>query len=529
MMRGKNTWPVVCLALVLFACGQDTVDNVTGVGKTGARRLSRVEYDNTLRDLLLDDSRSGFAKLPEDVNDPFDNDFSTQQPSGVLVESAETLAFEAAERLLADPVKRDQVVGCTPIGPEDADCLRSFITHFGRLALRRPLTTEEVDRYLAFGEFAIEGGDFYIAAGMVITALLQDPEFLYRVEIGKPVSGRPGLYRLGDYEVGTRLAYFIWGSTPDDELLDLAEQGQLSTPEGVRLAAMRLLADPRARERIDRFHALWLGYHQLPHAADLTSSMRTETGKLIERVIFDEGRPWTDLFTSTETYVDARLAALYGMPEPAEGFAWQSYEGPGQRRGILSHGSFLSVAGKFGDTSPTQRGKLIRERLLCQVVPPPPPDVNVDEPPMSPTSTCKYDRYEAHRSNGSCAGCHQQMDPVGFGLENYDQTGRWRAHDNDDETCTIAGDGQLFGVGEDGVAVDFNGPAELGTVLVESGLVEACLVTQVYRFAMGHREHEDDGPFLETLAGSFAQSHRFDELMLDLVAVEAFGYRQEED
>src|SRR5258706_4108242 len=131
-----NTWLVVWLlvcpgAAFAAGCGQET-DNVTGVGKVGARRLSRAEYDNTLRDLLYDESRSGFAKLPEDVNDPFDNDFTTQQPSGVLVEAVETLATEAAIRLLADPVKRDRVVGCTPTGPDDADCLRSFVTHFGR-------------------------------------------------------------------------------------------------------------------------------------------------------------------------------------------------------------------------------------------------------------------------------------------------------------------------------------------------------------------------------------------------------------
>jgi hypothetical protein len=249
-------------------------------------------------------------------------------------------------------------------------------------------------------------------------------------------------------------------------------------------------------------------------------------------VVSDEGRPWTDVFTSTETYVDAQLAALYGMTPPAAGYAWQSYGTSPEtkdRRGILSHGSFLSVAGKFGDTSPTQRGKLIRERLLCQVVPPPPPDVDVDQPPTSPTSSCKYDRYEAHRSVGSCAGCHNQIDPVGFGLEAYDQSGRWRAHDNGEPTCTIAGDGFLLGVNDDGTPLPFNGPGELGDLLVSTGLAETCLITQVYRFAMGHREAEDDFPMIDALAAAFAQHRRLDELVLGLVSAEAFGYRQEED
>ena len=522
-----NTRFVVCLA-VLAACGQD-VDNVTGVGKVGARRLSRNEYDNTLRDLLYDESRSGFAKLPEDVNDPFDNDFTTQQPSGVLVEAAETLASEAATRLLADPAKRDRVVGCTPSGADDAECLRSFVAHFGRLALRRPLTADEIDAYMAFQAYAVEGNDFYIAVGMTIEALLQDPEFLYRVEIGRPASGRPGVFRLNDFEVATRLSYFVWGSTPDDSLLDLAEAHGLGSPSDVREAAARLLADPKAHTRVDRFHALWLGYHQLPHPADLTESMRTEVGALVERVVFEQGRPWTDLFTSDETYIDAKLGALYGMAAPPNGFAWVPYaSAPGMRRGILSEGAFLSVAGKFGDTSPTQRGKLVRERLLCQAIPPPPPNVNVDQPPVSTSSNCKYDRYEAHRANGSCAGCHNQMDPVGFGLENFDQRGVFRTTDNGHPECTIAGDGLLFGLGEDGAPAQFHGPGELGSLLVASGLVETCLVTQMYRFAHGHREHDDDAPAIEALAASFQQSHRFDELVLDLVSHEAFAYRQEE-
>lgn len=526
-------WLVVCAGL-LPACKQKPADpapHVAGVGESGARRLSRNEYDNTLRDILLDESRSGYAKLPEDVNDPFDNDYLTQQTSAVLVEAVETLATEAAVRLLADPVKRDQVVGCTPTGTpdEDAACLRSFVEHFGRLALRRPLREDEIERYLAFDAFADEGGDFYIAVKLVISAMLQNPEFLYRIEIGKPVSGRARMARLNDWEVATRLSYFLWGSTPDDALLDLAASGKLSTPEDVRLAAVRLLEDPRARERVDRFHALWLGYHQLPHASDLTASMRTETGALVERIVFEEDRPWTDLFTSTETYLDANLAEIYGMTPPSSGFAWQPYEGPGERAGILSHGAFLSVAGKFGDSSPTQRGKLIRDRLLCQVIPPPPPDVNVDEPPTSETSPCKWDRYAEHRESGSCAGCHNQMDPVGFGLENFDQTGRWRAHDNGEPDCIITGDGELFGAGPNGETIPFNGPAELGGALLQSGAVESCLVKQVFRFAAGRREQPEDGPFLDMLDASFSESHRFEALLLDVVTAKAFGYRMEEE
>ncbi len=522
---------IAALGLAAAACTRERPegpDVPSGVGPSGARRLSRHEYDHTVRDLLFDESRSGFAKLPEDVVDPFDNDYTTQQPSAVLIEAAETLATEAADRLLADPAKRDAVVGCVPSGPSDAACLRSFISRFGRLALRRSLSDAEIDRYLAFRSFAVEGGDFYISAGMVVRALLQHPEFLYRVEIGRPVARHPAVRRLNDHEVAARLSFLLWGTTPDEALLDLADRGKLRRPADVRQAAIRLLADPRARARVERFHAMWLGYHQLPHDAALTASMRTETAALVERIVFGERRPWTELFTLGETYLDATLAALYGMPAPATGFAWTPYAGPGERAGILSHGSFLSVVGKFGDTSPTLRGKLIRERLLCQVIPPPPPDVDVDQPPSATTSPCKWDRYAEHRNQGSCAGCHVQMDPVGFGLENYDQTGRWRAHDNGEPDCVIAGDGELFGLTPDGTVLPFNGPAQLGRTLAQTGGLEPCLVTQLFRFAAGRRERYEDGPYLASLRASFRESGRFDDLLLDVVSAEAFGYRREE-
>lgn len=519
------------LAIALAACtgtiDTGTVGNphVQGVGPSGARRLTRVEYDNTVRDLLGDETRPGFSRLPEDVADPFDNDYRTQEASAALVEAAEALAEDVATRAMADPERRAAIVGCTPTGPDDGACLRAFIRAFGRRALRRPLTDAEVEELAAVQAFSTEAGDFHVGAGLVIRALLQDPEFLYRIEIGRPVTGRPGLYKLSGFEVATRLAYFLWGSTPDDALLDDAAAGLLDTPAGVRAAAARMLQDPRARDRIDRFHALWLGYYQLPHATELTSAMRAETRALVERVVFEQRGDYFELFRAGETFVNDLLADHYGLPAPgAPSGAWVPYDGTG-RAGILSHGSFLSVVGKFGDTSPTLRGKLIRERLLCQIIPPPPPNVDVDEPPSSPTSNCKWDRYAAHRESGSsCFGCHAQMDPVGFGLENYDQAGRWRAHDNDAPECLIAGEGEVVGVGT------FSGPKDLGRLLAGSDLLEPCVVRQVFRFAMGRREQDEDEPVLFRLEDLFRASGRsFEALLLDLVGTEAFGYRLEEE
>jgi len=499
------------------------------VAPSGMRRLTIDEYDNTLRDLLLDDSRSSDLLLPKDVRNPFDNDFTEQIPSQALIEGAYLLAADAAGRLLADASKRDQVVGCVPAGPDDAVCFGQFIDAFGRRALRRPLTPIERDTYLALLDYGIETGDFYTAVDTAVRAFLQDPEFLYRVELGEPVAGEPGMFRLDDWEVGTRLSYFLWGSTSPDWLLDRAEEASLTNTEGIRSAALELLADARAQTRIDRFHALWLGYENLPHAADLSMAMRAETDALIKKVVFDDDLPYAELFTATETFLDDKLADHYGLPRPG-GSTWVGY-GDSGRAGILSHGSFLSVAGKFGDTSPTQRGILIRTRLFCQDIPPPPPDVNVDdEVPTTETVFCKYDRYAAHRQGG-CASCHNLTDPIGFGLENYDQQGRYRTHEADDpdtsedeSTCVIAGDGELVGIGS------FRGPAELGQLMLDSGLVERCVATQLYRFAMGRYElDQHDLAFIDLLQQNVGTpGFHFADLAVEFVANEAFRFRREQ-
>jgi len=493
-----------------------------GVALVGMRRLTRYEFDNTLRDILLDDTRPASSLLPEDPRTPFDNDYTMQAPSQPLVESIEILAKEAAERLVADPERMAAVVGCSPSGTTDEACMRSFVEDFGRLALRRPLAAAEVDEYVALGlQYAGLGEDFDIGVEVVVRTLLQDAEFVYRVEIGTPVDGMPGVFRLTPYEVASRLSYFVWGSTPDSSLLDDAEAGLLDDAEGIREAAAAMLADGRARTHVDRFHSLWLGYAELPHAPEITNAMRRETGALVERVVFDEQSSWLDLFTADETWLDATLAEHYGLPAPQGGEGWVAY-GDSGRMGILSHGAFLSVASSVMDTSPTKRGKLVREQLLCQDVPPPPPDVDADNPPAQETGECKIDRYAQHRV-GSCAECHAQMDFIGFGLENYDSAGRYRTHDLDAPECTIDGEGELVGYGT------FNGPAGLAQLLVDNELLHGCVAQQLYRFALGRELDTEDLPFVNTLITNFPEhGYRFDELVLDIVSEQAFSYRREE-
>jgi hypothetical protein len=295
-----------------------------------------------------------------------------------------------------------------------------------------------------------------------------------------------------------------------------------------------MLGGARTVPTLDQFHALWLGYSVLPHPAALTTRMRTESAKLIERT-FQNDASWLELFRATDTYLDTALAQHYGLPAPAGGVGWVPY-GKSGRQGLLSHASFLSIMQDTVDTSPTRRGKRVRAQLICQDVPPPPPDVKADAPPQGGQSSCKWDRYEMHRQKGgTCQACHSLMDPIGFGLENYDREGRYRTRDIDTKDgsptfgkelpqCDIKGKGELVGAGT------FSGPAELSNVLIASDLLGPCAATQFHRFAIGRPEAAEDQAALDEFKTRFKGSgYKLRELILSYVSSNAFGYRRVEN
>ncbi|UJR84552.1 DUF1592 domain-containing protein [Sandaracinus amylolyticus] len=492
------------------------------LGPIALRRLTRDELGHVVRDLTGVDVRVELELLPEDPETPFDNDASLQIASGPLVLGIERIAETVAARVLDDPALRARVVGCEPSAIDDA-CMRTFVARFGRRALRRPLAPDEVETFAALPRTA-GAQNVDQALSIVLRALLQDPELVYRVEIGEEVS--PGVVRLSSNELAARLSFLLWGTTPDDDLLDRVDRGELDRPEGVRAVAEDMLRDPRAAQQVARFHAMWLGYRRLPHPAALASSLSRETEALLTRVVLDERRPWLDVFTSDETYVDRALAEHYEIDPPdGDGPAWVRYPEGSERAGILSHGTFLSAASKWGDTSPTQRGVLVQERLFCTHIPPPSPELlrmagaSVDEPPPDRGSPCKSARYAAHAS-GACAHCHLQVDPIGFGLERYDVAGRFREHDEGLTECTLDGRGELAGVGE------FSGPGELGALVASSDRAERCAVQQVLRFALGEADPELGARTLDGLVSRFdREGGHLHTLLIELVASHAFRHR----
>lgn len=490
-----------------------------------ARRLSRTELDNTVRDLLGDTTNPAAKYLAEDEYRPFDNDYSVQSASSALIDSVEAFAEAAAARAMA-PENRSSLVPCTPTGAGDAVCFRQTIEQVGRRVFRRTLGEDEITAYLSLQSFATEKNDlvphdFYTGIELVLRSMLQDPEFLYRIETGTPTA-QPGIFALAGPEIATRLSYLLWASAPDDELLSKGEAGALADPAARRAEAARLLSDPRARDQVHRFHAMWLGYRAIPHPADVVADFNLETTKLIDRVVFEGQQSYLNLFLSPQSYLNDELADRYGLPHPAGGEGWVDY-GQSGRAGILSHGSVLAAFSKFSDTSPTQRGIFVQTRLLCSKVGSPPANVNVDQPPGDGNLVCKADRYAQHRASASCGSCHNRLDPVGFGLENYDVGGRFRTHDDGHPECPIDGAGNLPGFGT------FSGPKELAQLLVDSKMLEQCFVNQVVTYAVGREIRPEESAAVADFVARFRDGgYSLTSLLTDYVASDRFALRQEE-
>ena len=335
--------------------------------------------------------------------------------------------------------------------PDDA-CSQRFLARVGRLLSRRPLDETELARWTAIavelGEGDVHRGLRYALAGM-----LQSPSFLYRVELGyRPESGSPPAatpsvdrVTLDGFEVASRLSFLLWNTGPDDALLDAAAAGELDTREGIDEHASRMLDDPRARRAtmqllraVPRPRAP-LGAR--PRRGPL-SRVHADAGALDahrgraarRRSVFRRDADVRELFRTRRTFVNAELATLYGVEAPgATAISFVPVELPddGARAGLLTLGAFLAMNAHPTETSPTLRGKYVRERVLCELVPPPPPDVETDIEPADPTMPRTLrERLEQHRTNPACAACHASIDPPGFLFEDFDSIGAVRTHDN---------------------------------------------------------------------------------------------------
>lgn len=487
------------------------------------RRLTHSQYNNTVRDLLGDHSRPADRFPAEDFVNGFKNQLRMQGMPPLLAE----LYSASAERLASNAFRAGDINGlipCQPASAQDASCRDRFVRAFGRRAFRRPLADIEVQRYTAlFSAQSAKTGQFLEGARVVMEAMLQSPKFLFHVEAG------PG-GRFRDYEIASRLSYFLWDTMPDQPLFDAAARGELRTPQGIERAARRMLANSRARQAVDEFFTQWLRFDGVLSAVkdrrrypqftpELAAMMVEETRMLLGNLVWNDSN-FMEAFTAEYSFVNSDLAAVYGLPAPSGEFALVKFPGELRRAGLLGHGSFLAATAGPTETSPTARGIFVREQLLCQHVPSPPPGVNTDLPePSAEKPMTRRERLLMHIENPSCSSCHRLMDPIGFGLENYDAVGQWR----DRESIRIGQ--RTIGLGIDskgeiaGLANSvFSDTRQLGRVLADSPTCQECVAKQIFRYAFGRMETPADQEAIRRAFTIFRDSgFRFKELLVALV------------
>jgi hypothetical protein len=494
-------------------------------------RLTVLQYQNTVRDLLGAD-----IAVPTDLEADSKLHGFTSVATGAMTispiaaEKYEAAARDLAHQVVSDEARRAQVIGCET--PEEG-CLRDFFSRLGRRAWRRPLDRGEVDEIMSVVETASASiGDGWSGVEFGITAILQSPYFLYRVEVGRVDADHPARVTLDGYEVATRLSFLLWNTTPDDELLDAAEAGDLDSAEGVRAAATRMLESPRAREAIVEFYSEYLNFDRFAsltkstelypqYTPGLVAGMQGEIKNLFAWIVFDARSDYREILTTTTTFVNPELAAFYGLApieEPAEPgpdtFVQRDLGAGSTRGGLLTTSGLLALYAHDTVTSPTLRGKFVRQNLLCEDIPPPPPGVTTSLEGVEGATL--RERLEQHRTDPVCSACHSKMDPIGFGFENFDPIGQLRTEESPGVPIDASGD-------IDGVT--FTGPQELQAMLVDDPRVPACFARQLYRFATGHLELERELPLLERLSDEFAASgYRVTDLLVELVASDGFRF-----
>ena len=537
------------------------------------RRLTHTEYDNTIRDLF------GVAlnvtdRFPDELtgSSGFDNSSNTLFLQPALMERYIAAAERVVELALpAEPTdvrhraSRELVFVAAPgdgLGEEDA--AGAVLDRFLGRAYRRPATAGELDQALAhYRSGRAAGLDHEVAVKRVLQAILISPKFLLRVE-----RGRAGVdsYPVDDWELASRLSYFLWASMPDQELFDLAAHGELRDPETLRAQVERMLGDPRADTLGTVFAAQWLGFRHVGTriwldpidnpwcTATLMTAMRDESS-LFFLSLLREDRPIRNLIDADYTYVNEELAAtLYGMEGVrGEHMRRVALDDP-NRGGVIGQPSILALTSNYKETSPVKRGNYVLDVLLGTPPPPPPPNAGVLSEEVADLRGLSFrEKLEMHSSNETCRACHARIDPIGFSLENFDYFGRWRdayhfrqrVEDpaEADETIefqtetspdpivrhyrnthrVIAADGAL----PDGTS--FAGPAGLKQALLETrheDLVRQ-VVSKMLAYALGRQIEYYDEPAVRTIVAALeADGYRFQTLLQEIVASYPFRYKK---
>ncbi len=510
------------------------------------QRLTHSQYNNTVRDLLNDQSQPANSFPKEDFIHGFKNQLEGQGVSPLLTEAYSS----AAERLARAAFRggdQHKLLPVTPKTHDDADAASAFVKDFGRRLFRRPLSQEENEKYsemlLAASAAAYSGmtepdqaaGEraFLSGAQLVLETMLQSPSFLFITNHGKQGPNYA-------YELVARMSYLLWDAEPDRRLLDLAESGKLKSKEQVEALAKQMLDDPRTIQALDEFLSQWLRFDRVTGAtrdrrkfrefnSEIAMAMVEETRLLFHNLV-ERDENFMQFFDADYTYVNSSLAQLYGLPVPTDDrFTKVAYPEDSGRAGVLGHGSFLVSTSKPAETSPTSRGLFIRNQFLAQEIAPPPPGVNSVLPEISEDKPMtNRQRLEVHLNSEACASCHRLIDPIGYAFEQYDAIGNFQSKvtlrfgtREKPKNMELELDTSAFIQGME--APTFSQPKELGRILAKSETCQRCIVKQYFRYAFGREETAADQPILDEAFRRFRDSgFHFREIILALVTSDLY-------
>ena len=430
-----------------------------------------------------------------------------------------------------DTPSRRRIFVCQPTGHDDEDeCAERILANLARRAFRRPITAEDLQTPLQLYQQGKTAGGFEAGIELALSSLLVNPQFLLRIERDPPRIASGTAYRISDVELASRLSYFLWSSMPDDELLDLAERGELSQPEVLAHQVRRMLAHERSRSLATNFAGQWLHLRNLEAVIpdmrlfpdfdeNLRQALRQETEMFFQEVLRQD-RSVLGLLQADYTYLNERLAKHYEIPHVyGSRFRRVSLDETSHRGGLLRHGSILAVTSYATRTSPVIRGRWILENLMGTPPPPPPADVPALEDNTVSAQLPVRERLRQHRSDAACAHCHQLMDPVGFALENFDAVGRWR--------ITEAGQ-SIDAAGGLPDGCEFSGVAGLERALLDRPeLFVQTLTEKLMTFALGRGLDYYDGPAIRKIVREARDDdYRFSRLAIGIVSSTPFQMRK---
>ena len=452
--------------------------------------------------------------------------------SAAALERDDTLAQQIAGEV-ADPHRRATLVGCSPSSEQSSDdaCTARFVSRVGLPLFRRPLSNEEVQGYVSTAHRAAEQlHSFDAGIAATVAQMLVAPDFLFRIERSTADTRQAGKLELDAYSRATRLSFFLWNSTPDRELLSAAQSGQLMTAAGLQQQVDRMLNSARLESGLRAFFVDMLAFSGLDEdpgfdtlaidssfypnfTLNAQNDAQEQTLRTIVDLLLHKNGDYRDLFTTRDTFLTPALAALYGVPlarsqELGGAVPWVPYHfsDTDPYVGILTEVSFLSLHSHPGRSSPTRRGKALREVFLCQKVPPPPG--NVDFSLVQNTNDPRYktvrQRLTAHRNEPMCAGCHKIMDPIGLSFENFDTAGEYRTTENG---APIDASGDLSGK-------SFEGIRQLAQIIRDDPATTACLLDRAYSYGTERKPTAQEQAWLATAQSELSKDGvRWRELM----------------